>query len=116
MCPWWMGLSCSDGDWRRAKEGGRQPEPTREWQQHGVGGAGGPGGRPDRRSGDGGKGVWDDEPGGGSSSTRPRMTPAEMEEERKRMQEEFRNRKHTAAAHVDQGVRVSVLLALSNCC
>ena len=97
-CSWGMPFR-SDGDWRKAKEGGRQPEPTREWQQHGVGNAGP--GRPDRRS-DGGGGVWDDEPSAGAA--RPRMTPAEMEEERKRMQEEFRNRKQAAVTHVDQGV------------
>ncbi len=99
---------CSDGDWRKAKEAGRQPEPTREWQQHGVGPPGRPGGGGDRRSDTGGGGVWDDEPSAGAS--RPRMTPAEMEEERKRMQEEFRNRKHVAVTHVDQGVSVIAVL------
>ncbi len=60
----------------------------------------------------GGGGVWDDEPSGPSS--RPRMTPAEMEEERKRMQEEYRNRKHSAATHIDEGVGGVVPLPL--CC
>ena len=96
---------CSDGDWRKAKEGGRQPEPTREWQQHGVGNPA----RSERRS-DGGGGVWDDEPSAGAP--RPRMTPAEMEEERKRMQEEFRNRKQAAVTHVDQGVRRIAVIPL----
>ncbi len=111
-------MRCSDGDWRKAKEAGRQPEPTREWQQHGVGPPGRPGGGGgDRRSDTGGGGVWDDEPSAGAS--RPRMTPAEMEEERKRMQEEFRNRKHAAVTHVDQGVSFSAgnpdLLARCHC-
>ena len=102
-------VHCSDGDWRKAKEVGRQPEPTREWQQHGVGPPGRPGGGGDRRSDTGGGGgVWDDEPSAGAS--RPRMTPAEMEEERKRMQEEFRNRKHAAVMHVDQGVNLLAVL------
>ena len=73
-------LHCSDRDWRKSKDPSKPPEPTREWQQHGVG--------PGRRSMDAAAPLpWASE---GVAPPRGRMTAAEMEEERQQMQKEWR--------------------------